>query len=264
MNTIEAIQFYEGDVKDTNDFLYCDSKAYVTFNAMFFEGIENEQIKRQENKHLNPQFLTRHEEIYGDHGMCHALFTQMQQELPHPCYQTTRVERLSDFLEIQKYGRTIAFTSTSLSPFLKEYGDKKGIVLLDFEIPEAIPCINFANALPHYEKTQEAEVLLPPFITLQIEEVPLLQEETLILDQDKKSPVAKYKIKCTGIDEKVIASQPITDEMIQDSVLLYQEIDDCTMPTEKYIQSYLRFKRAIQSKTKEQLIELLSSRKNSK
>ena len=62
MDELRALRWYEGDVTG-NDPLWADSKAYVTLNAIFFDGIENEMIKAKENKHLNPALLSRWQEL---------------------------------------------------------------------------------------------------------------------------------------------------------------------------------------------------------
>ncbi len=260
MDCLDAIRFYEGDVEASEDSLYSDAKAYVTFNAIYFDGIENEQIKRLEHKKLNPQFIQRYKEIYEEDGVAHQLLKQMAKDIPHPVYHTTRVERLADFVSMQKAQRTIAFTSTSTGSFLSQYGDKQGIVLLEFVIPSHIPCIDFASVLPHYAKTEEAEVLLPPFLSLQMEEVPLSQEESNILDREGNGPVGKYKVTCTGMDLETIPYVPVTDEMLKNSMALYQQLEDCVPIHTEYVESYLQFKQAMQAKTKEQLIKLFSGK----
>ena len=67
MDELRALRWYEGDVTG-NDPLWADSKAYVTLNAIFFDGIENEMIKAKENKHLNPALLSRWQEVFGQDG----------------------------------------------------------------------------------------------------------------------------------------------------------------------------------------------------
>ena len=68
MDELRALRWYEGDVTG-NDPLWADSKAYVTLNAIFFDGIENEMIKAKENKHLNPA-VKMAGSLWTGRGMC--------------------------------------------------------------------------------------------------------------------------------------------------------------------------------------------------
>ncbi len=187
---VTYVKMYEGQLP-----FYSDYKAYVTWNAVFFDGLENEELKILENKKFNTDMIAHCTELIH---ACKVLFHACT-----PCTTpmiTTRVERLYDFQQMQKAGRTIAFTSTSKNSFLKQYQDKEGIVLLECHLPKGTRCADFAHILQDYQKTDEAEVLLPPYTKLDISDLPLSHEEMRILDKSGHSPFGKYCLKVQGID----------------------------------------------------------------
>lgn len=187
---VTYVKMYEGQLP-----FYSDYKAYVTWNAVFFDGLENEELKILENKKFNTDMIAHCTELIH---ACKVLFHACT-----PCTTpmiTTRVERLYDFQQMQKTGRTIAFTSTSKNSFLKQYQDKEGIVLLECHLPKGTRCADFAHILQDYQKTDEAEVLLPPYTKLDISPLPVSHEEMRILDKNGHSPFGKYCLKVQGID----------------------------------------------------------------
>ena len=52
MKQEDVIRFYEGDVKG-NDQFYADAKAYVTWNALLFPGMESEKARSEENRYFS-------------------------------------------------------------------------------------------------------------------------------------------------------------------------------------------------------------------
>ena len=68
--------------------------------------------------------------------------------------------------------------------------DKKGIVLIKFMLTKGTPSINMELALDHYLKAHESEVLLPPYLALEFEDVPLSEDEMKIVDRY----LERYKI----------------------------------------------------------------------
>ena len=136
---VTYVKMYEGQLP-----FYSDYKAYVTWNAVFFDGLENEELKILENKKFNTDMIAHCTELIH---ACKVLFHACT-----PCTTpmiTTRVERLYDFQQMQKAGRTIAFTSTSKNSFLKQYQDKEGIVLLECHLPKGTRCADFAHILQY-------------------------------------------------------------------------------------------------------------------
>ena len=201
---ITAVRWYEGDVDDNTGPVFHDSRAYVTYNAVFFEGLENEKAKIREKKYLNPAFLQHCEEIYGDHSLTSHIMAAMENcPLSHPI-DTYRVERLFDFQMMQKQHRTIAFTSTSKAGFLGDYTDKDGIVLMVFHLSPSILCLDLSAFLPEYKKSGEAEILLPPQLIMESKEVPLSDTDRTIVDMNGDPPRGKYEIDVHAENESQI------------------------------------------------------------
>lgn len=194
-----AVRFYEGDVSFSHDPLFRDPKAYVTLNAVFFPGIVNETVKHMERKYLNPLFFLRWEELFGTNGITDCLFHVMKDSMLSGEKTAWRVERLADSAEILKKSRTISFTSTASSGFLPAYGDKQGIVLMEFHLQQGTPVIDLAAFLNDYAKAEETEILLPPYLSLTAHQVPLSASEKKITDRCGDPPAAKYVIRSHGL-----------------------------------------------------------------
>ena len=233
---IQAVRYYEGDVSG-NDPLLSDNKAYVTLNALFFPGTENEEIKVRENKFLNPAFISRKTEILT---IIHNLFLAIHD---NPCPKdiiTYRVERLYDFNLLYKESRTIAFTSTSKNGFLNAYGDKEGIVLMRFHIPAGLPCLDMWTFLPVYAKKDESEILLPPFLRVSIKECELSEQNKMIKDRNGNPPAGLFDIEINGFHVPDITGTDAYDEEKAVSFLNKLSMEKPVLPEER--QAYLKFK----------------------
>ena len=191
---IRAIRFYEGDTHGDDPF-WGDPKGYCTLNALLFPGIENECARFREGKRLNPAFL---QDIPRLLDLYAALLNAFEPLAKGRSLTTTRVERLSDYLLLKELGRTVSFTSTSQDDFLSAYGDKQGLALMRFSIPEGTPCVVLAERLPEYRKADEAEALLPPDLPLLLEEIPLTDAQRRIVDLNGEPPVISARVKVHG------------------------------------------------------------------
>ena len=181
---IRAIKYYEGDVSGTDAF-WSDPKAYVTLNSLLFPGIGNEIARAVEGKRLNPAVLEdtgRLTELYR------LLLTAAERFRTGKEITVWRVERYSDYLACRQRGGTISFTSTSTAGYLGRYGDKLGLAVIEFHLPEGTPCIPLAEVLDVYAKADEAEVLLPPWLPLAFEERPLETEHFSVRDMNDEPP----------------------------------------------------------------------------
>ena len=187
---LNAIRYYIGDTEGTDGF-WGDEKAYVLMNALFFSGIRSETDRAREGKYLNTEILADPKRLYE---VLTALMSACRKCALPAERETYRVERMSDFAEMQHKGKTVSFTSTSTDGFLSAYADRRGIALLHFILPEGTPCIPMAEVLPHYAKADEAEVLLPPGLPLHIREYPVPECCLAITDADGKPPVCFAKI----------------------------------------------------------------------
>lgn len=239
---IQAVRYYEGDVSG-NDPLWGDTKAYVTLNALFFPGTENEEIKVRENKFLNPAFISRKEEVLS---IIHNLFSAIH---GNPCKKdivTYRVERLYDFELMRKEGHTIAFTSTSTNGFLNAYGDKEGIILMKFHLVKGTPALNMKDFLPTYAKADEAEILLPPFLQLSITECEMTEQEKMIKDRHGNSPVGLFEIQITGFQVPSIMDTQDYDEEKAIAFLNKLNTEKTVLPEER--QAYPAYKAEMMQK----------------
>ena len=192
----QALRFYTGDIdwalKEGRDASFWgDCKGYGTLNALFFPGIANERARAAENKPLNPAFLADPERLLE---LCEDLIESARLCASACEIHTFRVEREENFLQTLCAGHTVAFTSTSLSGFLGDYQDKKGLVLLEYTIPPGIPCVDVGQALVKYLKAAEQEVLLPPYLPLTFSQRPLLPPEEVLRDYDGQPPLGAYRI----------------------------------------------------------------------
>ena len=234
---IQAVRYYEGDVSGS-DPLLSDTKAYVTLNALFFPGTENEEIKVRENRFLNPAFISRKTEVLT---IIHNLFMAIHD---NPCPKdiiTYRVERLYDFNLLYKERRAISFTSTSKNGFLNAYGDKEGIVLMRFHIPQGLPCLDMGIFLPSYAKVDEAEILLPPFLQLILVECEMSEQEKQIKDRHGNSPAGMYDIWITGYSVPSIKNCPGNNDLQAMAFLNALNKKKPVLPEER--QAYLTFKQ---------------------
>ncbi len=68
----------------------------------------------------------------------------------------------------------ISFFSAPKTSFQKDFAEKDGIILLEVYIPPHMPYLDLKKALGvEYQSMEELEILLPPFVSITI------QEETL-------------------------------------------------------------------------------------
>lgn len=192
-NELRAVRFYEGDIPaaDRDDPFWGDARAYVTLNALLFGGVQSEYTRVREGKRLNPAMLA---DIPRLCGVYRALFSAAQKGAQDTECCGYRVERAGDFRRCLTAGMTQAFTSTSRSGFLPEYGDKQEIVLLTYHLPAGTPVLIFAALLPDYLKASENELLLPPFLRFHAESRPMNADDRRITDMDGAPPAAAYDV----------------------------------------------------------------------
>ena len=177
-----AVRWYIGDVEGDDPF-WGDDKAYVTINSLFFPGCSTEYQRNAEGKHLNPALVSDEARLLAVLRDLLSAFQPLEQPV-----ETYRVERYVDYALLKEAAQTVSFTSTSTAGFLRAYQDRWGIALMRFSLRAGTPCIPMAQALPHYAKADEAEILLPPGLQLSFRELPLTPEELTIRDA-KGNPV---------------------------------------------------------------------------
>lgn len=198
-----AVRYYEGDVlpAEANDPFWGDPRAYISLNALLFPGLRSEQLRVREGKRLNPAFFADPARLAM---LMRALLAAAEWGRCKSACEGFRVERAEDFAAYADTGETVCFTSTCRSGFLREYGDKRGIVLMHFTLPAGTPCIVFTELLTDYAKSAEDELLLPPFLRFSCAERPLTSQEREITDMEGNPPLHAYELTaapallCTG------------------------------------------------------------------
>lgn len=243
-----ALRYYTGDVRWALDegrdpAFWGDPKAYGTLNALFFPGLANEKLRVAENKPLNPAFLDDPERLLT---LCANLI-----EASRLCgalcetRRVFRVERADNFSHSLHVGHTVAFTSTSRTGFLKEYGDKKGLVLLTYELAPGVACVDMQQALSFYLKSDEAEVLLPPFLPLTFTRRNLTAEEQCIRDFDGNPPQAAYLVQVSPwAPSRLIQLPPLDPQDAQAGQRVLRALLTGETPSAPDITAYTRWKTA--------------------
>ncbi|GFH89403.1 hypothetical protein IMSAGC002_00648 [Lachnospiraceae bacterium] len=203
---IDALRLYGGDTRERNsdggiggnskDPMYGDKDAYRTLNALLFEGVGNEQERIWVEGHkLNPDFIKRIEEtvqIYTD------IFTLMKEEKEDftDSVAGKRIDRASSVMYYEN-GVTQSFFSSSKRGYDSEFAKKNGIVLIETKIISNVPFIDYEKILTQkeYKNWEEREILLPPFLNIEMEKVSLTKAETKkVKDLNKKPPLGKYRL----------------------------------------------------------------------
>lgn len=187
---INALRCYTGDVDGNTEF-FPSPDAYLVINSLFFPGIVSESARASEKKHL-PSEVLKNADILQKFFSC--LFSLFRKSSAGNIITSYRVERFSDYMFCKECGKTVSFTSTSLNGFLGRYSDRNGIALMKFTISKGTPCVNVAEILPHYMKSDEAEILLPPSLEVSINEIPLTPEQLDITDFSGNSPLVSCNV----------------------------------------------------------------------
>lgn len=242
-NEIAAIKFYTGDVSGADPF-YGDEKAYVTLNSLFFDGVDTERMRAEEGKRLNPAIIGNMPRLLGFFNSLFSAFGKSR--LTHPC-KTYRVERMADFEMCRRLGRTISMTSTSSAGFLDTYRDRRGIALMEFNLNEGAHCIDVAEALDYYAKSEEREILLPPFMTFDVEEKELTADESRITDCDGNPPLISVAVSVKGFGgDKENADVHICD--CEAGIRVYDALNSGSNPTDADIAEYSLWKKALRKR----------------
>ncbi|MCM1506142.1 MAG: hypothetical protein NC177_03260 [Ruminococcus flavefaciens] len=232
------LKYYTGDVSG-NDPFWSEPKAYLVLNSLFYDGMETEMSRSAEGKFLNPTVLDDVDRLLDFYDNMFSAFRKCRADSDILTY---RVERHSDFIPIQKTKHTISFTSTSTGGFLDAYRDRKGITLIKFLIPESISCINVAEVLDFYAKSDEQEVLLPPFMELDLTETVPTENELSITDSDGKSPVNSYRAVCRAFDIKERTGN-ISRDGARAGQRVYNALNNGMIPESEDTEIYTQWKK---------------------
>lgn len=207
LRQLDALRFYGGDIRErcsdgqiggiSKDALYGDENAYRTLNALLFEGVKNEQERIWVEGHkLNSVFITRVEktlQIYTD------IFVLMKENRMNveTCVVGKRIDRASSVSYYEK-GFTHSFFSVSKCDYNSEFAHKNGIVLIETHITPNVPSIDYEKIFTckDYKNLEEKEILLPPFLNIELREEALCPTKTKkVKDLNKKPPLGKYQLR---------------------------------------------------------------------
>ena len=245
---LDDLKFYSGDVRseDPSDLLFSDPKAYVTLNALLFDGIETEKARVKEGRKLNPSFIRRYEDTLS---VIHGIISCMK-----PLKQETvvyRVERLVDFEKFRQAGMMTSFISCSDRQFLDSYMDKADLVFMEVHVRTGVLCVRLEDVLQDYLKQDEHELLISPYCPICVKQIPVPEQYGSVRDRNG-NPVRIY------VEVDVY---PASLQMADDSLLFDQEMTErCCKVIERLnrqeetddqdIQAYLSFKQLIRKRVK--------------
>lgn len=238
---IQAVKFYIGDCTGYEQHpFWGESRAYLVLNSLFFDGIRTEQARVAEGKFLNPEIVADPERL---ENLLRTLLSAFRKSWNTENFTTYRVERFSDYQAMKCASRTISFTSTSLNYFLKAYQDRTGIALMRFEIPAHTPCIHMQEFLQDYAKPEEAEILLPPFLNLHFEEIPVSDDEKKILDSEKNPPVCSCVV---TVQELKLPDNPKNPGIkVKDLKKIYSALNCQNEISQEEIKFYTEWKKSL-------------------
>lgn len=241
-NEEQSLKFYIGDVSG-NDPFYGDPKAYVTLNSLFFPDIVSESARAAEGKRLNPAIVS---DIPRLLNFFDGLFSAFGKARLKKEYTVFRVERAVDFELCRALKKTISMTSTSTAGFLDSYRDRKGIALMRFRLPVSCRCINVAETLDFYAKPDEAEILISPFMGLDITEVSMSDKEKKITDRDGDPPVISVFADLKSLSENEICDSDSLSACTA-GIKVFQALNSGKIPNVDDVREYSEWKNNFRS-----------------
>lgn len=200
----DAVRFYIGDIRkrlgdgsissevEQGHPLYRDAEIYRTINALMFPGIHNEKERIITEGHiLNPNAIIELKTLLN-------IFSRLALAARMRCDNSTifsrRIDRVST-VSLLMHGEIPSFFSTGKGEFQQNYSKKAGLVLLEFQINPNIPVIDVETILgDEYLKKEEREILIPPFLAIDIFEIPLNCHEKCITDLNGDPPKCKFNV----------------------------------------------------------------------
>lgn len=252
-NEKNALKYYIGDIPCSSPF-YSNPKAYVTLNSLFFPDIKAETARAAEGKFLDPTLISDTSALMDFFASLFSVFSKSKSEKN---LRTYRVERLADYQMCREVRSTISLTSTSLAGFLESYRDRCGIALMKFTLPCGCTCINAAEILDRYAKPEEAEILLPPFTELSIEEIPVSEHELKITDIDNRPPKISCNVTSCGIRKFTGTAPELPKFGAESAEKVYSGLNSGKLPENGELEMYIEWKKALQLQLHKLLCELI-------
>lgn len=236
---IRALRYYEGvlDSKEKDPF-WCDAKAYVTYNSLFFDGIETEQARTEENRKLNPAIACQPGKVLA---LTQDLYSACR-KYEHGIIHVYRVERLVDYQKFCASGMFTSFISTSRCGFLSSYEDKYDLVLMEIEIDAKTPCVDLVEMVPGKEKEEDGEVLIAPYTCIEVQEEALPDPYQNIQDGRGKRPAVYCKIKVRPSDGADTPQVIFRQEDLMGVQSVYDALNMHACPNEQAVEQYVHYK----------------------
>ncbi len=197
-----AIKTYEG-VSPGEGTISGNGKSYMTLNAMFFPGIDNEMERIfDDGKTLFPQILYNPNEIMDISLSLYSAMYKYGQRMQED-QKAFRVDRASSAKRIYESGKTISNFSTSTRKYLKF--QKKDIALVEAVIRKGTPCADFKEILgeDEYFLSAESEILVAPYCSVLSKppRPPQTEEELSQKNLDKGPASAVYEMEISKPSE---------------------------------------------------------------
>lgn len=240
-----ALRYYEGilDRTETDPF-FLDAKAYVTFNSLFFDGIETETARSQEDRRLNPLIACDHQKFLSLAGDLYCSCLKYEHDTLH----VYRVERLVDYQKFCAAGMLTSFISTSRSGFLPFYEDKHDLVLMDIVIEKDVPCVDLVDVLDYNEKKEEAEVLIAPYAAIEVQEECLPASLAAIKDGQGKSPAVYCHVHVRRGELHTCREEPFTKGDRASVNAVYSALNMHAMPEDVDTYLYNAYKQKLHAR----------------
>lgn len=199
---IRSVRFYQGTLCDIEpkselDAFYVTPKAYMTLNALMYDGIENELTRISKEKHqLSPELFKHMEEVikvYCDILSVMKKTLELKKQGEEYLF-TYRAEREQALEELKK-GHLVSFSSTSKCKEIDDYFSRKyGLIILKFKIPSDVPWVDVNQVVTQSRYNRQEEILLPPFLRIHINPEELTLSERKYRDIMGNLPVGKYEV----------------------------------------------------------------------
>lgn len=261
----DSLKFYQGNtrIEQSEEKLkefYKTPEAYQMINALMFRGIENEETRINENRCLNGDLLFHIEEIINIYSNIFSLMKECSKNRSiwnQRSLITYRTERGQAMEELKKRKCTVSLTSTSKIETPQEYFQTKaGLTLLQFKISSNVPFVDVNEVLGKESLfPDQQEILLPPFLKLEISEKELTEKEKGYRDFDGNPPLDKYEV-CVfneivetdleRLDEHTAYSYLVNVNNIKNAVEVIKGMNQGCLPNNAKLKKYMRWKEYFQ------------------
>lgn len=257
---IDSICLYAGSgVPGKPGRFYQLPNAYQTFNLLMTEGLEGEQIRvcaeRQVPDPIYIRDWRRTLEVFTDifHAQCRYREFAAREKIffPRTLY---RADRKMNIERMRSLGHTFAFTSVSKEGYLPDFAAGKwDPALVEITLDGSCPYLDLAAVLKEeYVYTKEAELLLPPFVYVELRGGDYLSKAQLKeLGLDTGTPVLAYQASFGGFCGEENDNDPYTliQRLEQDKESAAKVLEDICRHhslsglTEEAIQCYTGWKQ---------------------